>query len=103
MEIERRSGSGNIAKYRSIQLFAFERTFKLNLKLIPSDEFLSPGLESSNNKERKTNSSNGCFYRGIVDDDVQSIAYINLCHKGHVVSESNHLMNHELFALFKTY
>jgi hypothetical protein len=95
------SQSTYYTKYKRLTLYAFERSFKLNLKLIQnSDEFLSPdflpNINNNNNKNSNysINSTNNatfnqtvdCFYRGIVDDDVQSFAYINLCHKGHVVS-----------------
>lgn len=95
-------------KYKQIVLYAFERSFKLNLMLIRNNQFLSPDLKifknsssssaaaasskyrddtsSINSNYDNTNETVDCFYRGVVDDDVKSFVYINLCHKGHVVS-----------------
>ena len=80
-------------------LFGFNQRFSLDLKSIPSVQFLSP---SSNylrkhvfnknpenkyiNENRSTEIGNECFFSGIVNGDTKSHADINLCHQGRIVS-----------------
>ena len=84
---------------KQIVVNGFNQRFSLDLKSIPSVQFLSP---SSNylrkhvfnknpenkyiNENRSTEIGNECFFSGIVNGDTKSHADINLCHQGRIVS-----------------
>ncbi len=93
---------------KEINLFGFDQFFVLNLKSIRTDEFLSSNINFLNKENSYAFKStlnvtspyavyddlylnrtieHNCFYVGHVNSDLShSFAYINLCHKGHMVN-----------------
>jgi hypothetical protein len=78
----------NQAVRKEIGFYAFETYFNLELKVVESELFLSPGLigQSSVNNSYSKIKSKDCFYTGHVNDDLKSNAYIDLCEFGRIVS-----------------
>ena len=83
-----------------IKLMSFNQTFILHLNPIKTSEFLSPSIafidkanmyasesQGQNASSSRDGAKSDCFYTGHVNNDTKSLAYINLCHEGHVVSQ----------------
>ena len=84
-----------------VKLMSFDQTFILHLSPIKTSDFLSPSIQfidKSNMYDASGQQTTGaasssattlksdCFYTGHVNNDIKSLAYINLCHEGHIVS-----------------
>ncbi|RNA19970.1 A disintegrin and metallo ase with thrombospondin motifs 20, partial [Brachionus plicatilis] len=75
----------------SFYIYAFERSFKFNLILNPNGIFLSPDLWLNQQIIRKDNVSTNsnspysdCLFNGRVDNQIESLLCLNLCHKGRI-------------------
>lgn len=68
-----------------IIIYAFEQSFKFSLVLNRNGILLSPDLWSKQNNVSNNLPYSNCLFNGFVNNQIESLLYLNLCHKGRIV------------------